>query len=194
MLAVLAAALLMNLVATTAEARMPRATHYRAGGPITLDTNLLSVSGVSAWAIDEYLKASTSLPPLGAAFIAAEKKYGINARFLLAAALHESGWGSGYIARIKHNLFGYNAYDRDPLRYANAYATYAANIDATARFIKDSYLTRGGRWWGGAADAAEHAAVLVLVAPLGGRREPHRDLDPPRHPSPAGRSPSPPRS
>ena len=114
-----------------------------------LDTNLLSVSGVSAWAIDEYLKATTSLPPLGTAFIAAEKRYGVNARFLLAAAMHESAWGTGYISRKKHNLFGYNAYDRDPLRFATAFATYAANIDATARFIKEAYLTRGGRWWGG---------------------------------------------
>lgn len=149
MLAVLAAASLMSLAVTTADARVPRATPYRAGGPITLDTNLLSVSGVSAWAIDEYLEAATSLPPLGAAFITAEQKYGINARFLLAAALHESGWGTGYISRVKHNLFGYNAYDRDPLRYASAYATYAANIDDTAKFIKDWYLTPGGRWWGG---------------------------------------------
>ncbi len=150
LLAVLAATLLMSLVVTTADAGVPRATRYRVGGPITLDTNLLSASGVSAWAIDEYLKSSTSLPPLGAAFMAAERKYGINARFLLAAALHESGWGAGYIARVKHNLFGYNAYDRAPLRSANAYATYEANIDDTARFIKDFYLTRGGRWWGGA--------------------------------------------
>ena len=119
------------------------------GGRIALNTNLLSRSGASAWAIDEYLAAHTSLPPLGAAFMAAERKYGVNARFLLAAALHESGWGSGYIARVKHNLFGYNAYDRDPVRFANAYRTYAANIDDTARFIKDFYLTPGGRWWGG---------------------------------------------
>ena len=116
---------------------------------IGLDTRLLTRSGASAWAIDEYLAAHTSLPPLGASFMAAERKYGINARFLLAAALHESGWGSGYIARVKHNLFGYNAYDRDPVRYATAYRTYAANIDDTARFIKDFYLTPGGRWWGG---------------------------------------------
>lgn len=149
MAAVLAAASLMSLAVTTADARVPRATPYRAFGPITLDTNLLSVSGVSAWAIDEYLEAATSLPPLGVALISAEQKYGINARFLLAAALHESGWGTGYISRVKHNLFGYNAYDRNPLRYANAYATYAANIDATAKFIKDWYLTPGGRWWGG---------------------------------------------
>ena len=148
-LAVLTAALLMTFVAPTADARVPRATHYRVGGPITLDTNLLSKSGVSAWAIDEYLKATTSLPALGRAFIAAEKKYGVNARFLLAAALHESGWGTSYISRVKHNLFGYNAYDRDPLRHATAFASYAASIDKTAKFMKASYLTPGGRWWGG---------------------------------------------
>jgi hypothetical protein len=149
MLAVLAAAGLVSIAAPTADARLPRATTYHVQGRITLDTNLLSVSGVSAWAIDEYLEATTPLPPLGAAFMSAERTYGINARFLLAAALHESAWGTGYISRVKHNLFGYNAYDRNPTRYASAFATYAASIDATAKFIKDWYLTRGGRWWGG---------------------------------------------
>ncbi len=148
-LAVIAVLLLMTLVVPAVDARAPRATRYHVGGRITLDTNLLSTSGVAAWAIDEYLKATTPLPALGAAFLSAEKKYGVNARFLLAAAMHESGWGTSYISRAKHNLFGYNAFDRDPVRYANAYATYAANIDATARFIKDFYLTPGGRWWGG---------------------------------------------
>ncbi len=141
--------LMVSVVVPSADARVPRAKPYHAGGHITLDTNLLSKSGVSAWAIDEYLKAATALPRLGAAFVDAEKKYGINARFLLAAAMHESRWGRSYIAQAKHNLFGYNAYDRDPLRFASAYATFAANIDDTARFIKDWYLTPGGRWWGG---------------------------------------------
>ena len=149
-LAFLTATILISVVATTADAGMPRARHYRVGGPITLDTNLRSVSGVSVWAINEYLAATTPLPALGAAFLAAEKKYRVNARFLLAAALHESAWGTSYISRVKHNLFGFNAYDRDPLRYASAYGTYAANVDATARFIAASYLTPGGRWWGGA--------------------------------------------
>ncbi len=149
-LAVLSAALLMTIAAPVVDARVPRATRYHAGGPITLDTNLKSKSGASAWAIDEYLAAKTPLPRLGAAFMSAEQKYGVNARFLVAAALHESGWGTSDISRIKHNLFGYNAYDRDPFRYATAYATYAANIDATAKFIRDFYLTPDGRWWGGA--------------------------------------------
>ena len=148
-LAALCATLLMGLSVPATNAYVPRATHYHVGGAITLDTNLLSASGASAWAIDEYLSANTPLPPLGAAFMAAEARYGVNARFLLAAALHESGWGTSDIARYKHNLFGYNAYDRDPYRYATAYATYAANINATSKFIKDFYLTPGGRWWGG---------------------------------------------
>ena len=149
LLSALCATLLLGLTVPATSAHMPRATHYRLGGAITLDTNLLSVSGASAWAIDAYLASATPLPRLGVAFIAAERKYGVNARFLLAAALHESGWGTSDIARFKHNLFGYNAYDRDPYRYASAFATYAANIDATAKFIHDFYLTPGGRWWGG---------------------------------------------
>lgn len=149
-LVVLGAALLVLTAVPTASAWAPQARPYRAGGAISLDTNLLSRSGATAWAIDAYLAANTRLPALGSAFMAAEQKYGVNARFLLAAAMHESGFGSSDIARHKHNLFGYNAYDRDPFRYATAYATYAANIDATARFIKDFYLTPGGRWWSGA--------------------------------------------
>ena len=149
LLSALCATLLLGLTVPATSAHMPRATHYRLGGAITLDTNLLSVSGASAWAIDAYLASATPLPRLGVAFIAAERKYGVNARFLLAAALHESGRGTSDIARFKHNLFGYNAYDRDPYRYASAFATYAANINATAKFIHDYYLKPGGRWWGG---------------------------------------------
>jgi hypothetical protein len=151
LLTILAALLLVGLAVPTVDAHVPGARHYRVGGAISLDTNLLSTSGASAWAINEYLASTTSLPPLGKAFIAAEGKYGVNARFLVAAAMHESAWGTSYIARAKHNLFGYNAFDRDPARYASVYGTYAANINATARFIKDFYLTPGGRWWGGAA-------------------------------------------
>ena len=128
---------------------MPRARAFHVGGPITLDTNLLSSSGESAWAIDLYLAARTDLPPLGAAFIAAERRYGVNARFLLAAAMHESGWGSSAIARHKHNLFGFTAYDRAPMESATAWESFAAGIDYTAAFIRKQYLTEGGRFWTG---------------------------------------------
>jgi hypothetical protein len=147
--ALLAAAVLAGVAAPVTDAALPRARQYHVGGRITLDTNLLSRSGTSAWAIDEYLRANTPLPALGAAFMAAEQKYGVNARFLLAAAMHESGWGTSSISRVKHNLFGHNAYDRDPGRYASAYRGYASGIAAVAKFIKEAYLTPGGRWWSG---------------------------------------------
>ena len=127
-----------------------RTTPYRVGGRMTLDTNLLSKSGLSVWAIDEYLASSTTMPGLGATFLAAEHKYGINARFLIAAALHESGWGSSYIARSKHNLFGYNAYDRCASACATRFRNHAAGINEVAAFMKRSYLVRSGRWWSGA--------------------------------------------
>ena len=128
---------------------MPRARPYHAGGAITLDTNLLSVSGASAWAIDEYLKATTSLPPLGAAFVAAEKQYGVNARFLLAAAMHESAWGTA-TSRARNTTCSVTT-PMTATRSASRPPSprYAASIDSTARFIKETYLTRGGRWWGG---------------------------------------------
>jgi hypothetical protein len=145
----LAAVILVGLMAVPATAQA-RTTAYHPGGRITLDTRLLSKSGLSAWAIDEYLKSATALPPLGSAFLDAERTYGVNARFLLAAALHESGWGTSYIARTKHNLFGYNAYDHCPSTCASSFSRYAAGIDGVAAFMKESYLVRSGRWWGGA--------------------------------------------
>ena len=139
----------IGLLAAPASAEA-RTTAYQPGGRITLDTRLLSQSGLSAWAIDEYLKSATSLPPLGSAFLAAERTYGVNARFLLAAALHESGWGKSHIARVKHNLFGFTAYDHCPSTCAGAFKSYAEGIDGVAAYMKESYLVRSGRWWGGA--------------------------------------------
>jgi hypothetical protein len=149
LVATLVATLVVQVAAPVANAGAPWARHDRVGGPIGLDTDLVSRSGASAWAINEYLRARTPLPALGSAFMAAERRYGVNARFLLAAAMHESGWGTSDIARYKHNLFGYNAYDRDPYTHASAFRSFAAGILATARFMKESYLTPGGRWWAG---------------------------------------------
>jgi hypothetical protein len=154
--AFLALAFLLGLVwlagaaSTSAWWGFPKAHTYHYGGHFTLDTDLLSKSGLSAWAIDEYLSANTDLPPLGHAFMAAERKYGINARYLLAHAMLESGFGSSDIARYRHNLFGFHAYDRDPWRYATNFRTYAKGIDGIAHAIRREYLNPNGRWWGGA--------------------------------------------
>lgn len=150
-----ALALLTTLaVVAPVEARSPggkieprRVLPYRVGGVFRPDTNVLSVSGYAAWMIDEVLGSTTSLPRLGAAFLRAEREQGINARYFVAHAMLESGWGSSDLARLKRNLFGYNAYDRDPWRYATRFPSHAKGVDAVAEILRESYLTPGGRWW-----------------------------------------------
>ncbi len=126
-----------------------RVADYHPNRPITGDTDLLSRSGYAAWMIDELLSSTTPLPNLGAAFIEAERDTGINARYLVAHAILETGWGTSWIAQAKHNLFGYGAFDRDPARFAIRYPTYAAGIAAVSDEIRTAYLSPDGRWWRG---------------------------------------------
>jgi hypothetical protein len=126
-----------------------RVAAYHPNRPITHDTDLLSASGYAAWMIDELLSTTTPLPHLGAAFTLAERETGINARYLVAHAILETGWGTSWIAWAKHNLFGYGAYDRDPARYAIRFPTFAAGIAAVAKEIRTAYLSSDGRWWRG---------------------------------------------
>ncbi len=121
---------------------------YSPGHPMTVNTDMLSVSDYPAWAIDEFLAAKTPLPALGAAFVKAERDYGINARALLGIAMLETGYGTSYLARVKLNLFGFNALDRDPIGAATTFSSYAACIDYVARFIRDEYLSPTGGMWG----------------------------------------------
>ena len=118
-------AVLLALVSVLAVQASPvdaagRVRPYHVNGRFGLDTNLRTTSGWSAWAIDEWLARETPLRGLGSAFMQAERRYDVNARYLVAHAMHESDSGTSFIARSKHNLFGYNAYDRDPSGAATA--------------------------------------------------------------------------
>jgi hypothetical protein len=126
-----------------------RTVPYRVGRAVTPNTDVLSVSGYAAWMIDEALGLTTPLPKLGAAFMRAEREEGINARCFVAHAMLESGWGTSAIARYKRNLFGYNAYDRDPWKHARRFSSHARGVAAVAEILRESYLTPGGRWWYG---------------------------------------------
>jgi len=156
-----------------------RVAEYRPNRLFTHDTDLLSQSGYAAWMIDELLLATTPLPRLGAAFTRAERETGINARYLVAHAILETRWGTSWIAQVKHNLFGYGAYDRDPLRYAARFPTFAAGIAAVSSQIRAAYLSPDGRWWRGfptlrgvnrfyASDALWADKVAVLANAIDG--------------------------
>ena len=139
------------LFSTVSPALAVPSSPYNPYATFTIDTDLTTPSGWSTWAIDAFLAAQTDLPPLGAAFMAAERNDGINARCLVALAMHESGFGSSYLSQAKYNLFGFNANDDNPIGDAAAFAGYADGIAQVADFIKTHYLTPGGSWWGGAA-------------------------------------------
>ncbi len=152
LVALLALVALSAVAPVTADSRVRKTephgiVRYRSGQVFTPNTDVTSVSGYAAWMIDEALGVVTPLPHLGSSFLKAERREGINARYLVAHALLESGWGTSDIARFKHNLFGYNAYDRNPWKYASSFRTYASGIAAVAAHVRDTYLTPGGRWF-----------------------------------------------
>ena len=61
-------------------------------------------SNITAKQLDVKLK--NKLKGCGQYFIEAQNKYGINAEFLAAIAIHESGNGKSLLARRKNNFFG----------------------------------------------------------------------------------------
>lgn len=61
-------------------------------------------SDITAAQLDARLE--NRLKGTGCYFIAAQEEYGINAEFLAAIAIHESGNGSSVAARRKNNFFG----------------------------------------------------------------------------------------
>ncbi len=110
--------------------------------------NVLSDSGDSANALDQRLK-NTPLRGLGKSFKKAEQKSGVNAYALTAIALHESGFGQSKIAKQKHNLFGFQAYDNNPYQSAKTFDSFEQGIFHVADYLKKNYLSVDGKYYNG---------------------------------------------
>lgn len=82
-------------------------------------------------------------------FYNAEQKYGVNGIFIAAVGIHESGWGTSYLAKEKKNLFGYKAYDRDPINSAQDFESYEDAINTVAQALSKNYLTPSGSFYYG---------------------------------------------
>ncbi len=118
-------------------------------GPVfTEDTDLTIPSGENAQTIDGFL-AGTDLAGLGSAYMQAEQSYGVNARYLVAHSIEESGWGTSAIAQQKHNLFGYGADDTNPFGDAMSFPSFTACILFVAQEVKQNYLTPTGAYYHG---------------------------------------------
>lgn len=98
-------------------------------------------------------------------FYYAEQQYDINGVFVAAVAIHESGWGTSSISLAKKNLFGYQAYDRNPYENASNFGTYAEGIDLVSRVFVKYYLNPAGKSiYGGEKAVASYYKGSTLTA------------------------------
>jgi beta-N-acetylglucosaminidase len=105
------------------------------------DLPLFTPSGLNTDEVNTIL-ASTALAGLGEAFVEAEAQTHINTGAMIALAQHESGNGTSYYARTRHNLFGFGADYKNP---DNAmYFLYAAQWIADAYIAEDGIYYQGG--------------------------------------------------
>ncbi|MEI5913474.1 S-layer homology domain-containing protein [Bacillus albus] len=116
------------------------------------DLNLTVASNITAQEIDSFIAEYHPDSPLvghGQDFINAQNQYGVNAHYLAAHAILESGYGKSEIAYRKHNLFGLRAYDWDPFKYAKYLPTYGDSIAYNANYVRERYLEEDGMHYNG---------------------------------------------
>jgi len=119
-----------------------------AGNGFSVDTDLTLPSGETATNINAFLQG-TALAGLGGSFMQAEHGFHVSARYFVAHAILESGWGTSAIAQIKHNLFGYNADDANPFGDATSFPSFDGCIQFVAHFIAVNYLSPTGQYYHG---------------------------------------------
>lgn len=95
------------------------------------------------------LWTTSPLVGIGQALKELEAQYDLNALYLMAHAIHESGWGTSKIAQDKKNLFGYGAVDSDPYNGAYTYATFKDSIEDAAKRVTANYQTVNGSFYNG---------------------------------------------
>jgi beta-N-acetylglucosaminidase len=88
------------------------------------------------------ITAGTELEGIEDALVAAENRYGVNSIFILSVAIHESGWGSSYLARSRNNLFGICAFDSN-VDAASSFSSKAECVDYFARLMSKEYFPEG---------------------------------------------------
>lgn len=116
-------------------------------GKDNMRVDLRQPSGYSVVLFESALEG-TAMEGLGKYFYNAEKEYNINGIFLMAVAVHESGWGTSSFARNRNNLTGYMAYTNDPNK-AHRFKSKESNIMETGRMLSRAYLTDGGKFFSG---------------------------------------------
>jgi beta-N-acetylglucosaminidase len=109
------------------------------------NTVLSQPSGYTSCEFDALLK-DTMLKGIGTEIVKAEHLHSVNGIFILSVAQLESGHGQSYIARMKNNLFGMNAWGAsgdEVFRNAYQYRSKGDSINHFAEVIRNHYLNNG---------------------------------------------------
>ncbi|BDH60761.1 glucosaminidase [Lysinibacillus sp. PLM2] len=109
---------------------------------INKELELKQASGASKYA---NLTKESKLIGLGSYLKEMEEKYGVNALFILATAIHESDYGISAKAKDINNLFGIKVYDHDPLKTGEKYAEPKDSVFAFVNYLLNAnYLPQNG--------------------------------------------------
>ena len=84
----------------------------------------------------------------GEVFKEAEKRYQVNALYLMAHSALESAWGRSQIAKDKNNFFGIAAYDTTPYDSAKSFDNVDKGILGAAKWIRENYIDEGRTYLG----------------------------------------------
>ncbi|WP_071460843.1 glucosaminidase domain-containing protein [Bacillus massilinigeriensis] len=115
-----------------------------------LNLDLRKPANITASEIVAFLDRVSPNNPLrnnASSFLAAQSKYGVNAAYLVAHAIWETGWGKSNLMKYKNNLYGYGAYDVCPFTCGYYYPTAAESINAVAYMVRTNYLNPGGPYY-----------------------------------------------
>ena len=102
-----------------------------------------NLGGLSAGQLNNWIRATSPSSPFngqGNVFMEAQKQSGLDARYILAHAALESGWGRSNIAKRYNNYFGIGAFDNDPNNAKNfSNSGLASGIINGAKWIAKHY-------------------------------------------------------
>lgn len=106
-----------------------------------------TVDTLTAGQLNEWINANAPEGSLmynqGEAFMEAGKVSGLDPRYLVAHAAHETAWGTSNIVKDKNNFYGIGAFDDTPYSSAHGYEGAKAGIIEGSKFIAKDYYSQG---------------------------------------------------
>jgi beta-N-acetylglucosaminidase/SH3-like domain-containing protein len=118
--------------------------------PSYLNVDLRKAANLTAQDIVDFFNRKSPNSPLknyAQSFINVQNKYGVNAAYLVAHTIWETGWGGSNLLTYKNNLYGYGAYDVCPFTCGYYYPTIEDSINSVAYMVRINYLNPTGPYY-----------------------------------------------